>query len=927
MYRFGVSCAAACGALIVATSAFATRSRPCRPPCRSTCSCPRSAVPTEKENDDERGRVTPPSGSESDLSRPRLDEKPQRQVHRLREETTIEQFDMDRSGRSRPGGCGVPVPRYARLAKTYTFEVRQTYSNGRVVDWSGPESSDTPAPPVEAKSSLGGGGEQHPRVIALVVGGLALVLAVVGLSRAREAGAGVTRRARRAHRTGGGSRRRSRCRRRLRARRLVHTVPSASGDRQHARPAGRSPTARRSSRASRSSRSPTRRRTRRRPGRRARSATDPDTLVVPLKHLEEGWYLVYWRVISVDGHPVRGAFTFAVGPNPGPPPQFVIPSISRDGRDAAAARRPLDRLPLADGRDRPVRPADAIARPVVRRVPGTSLRAVSIAFFVALAVALVATPGLRPARDGRVRAALGLRRRRARAADARLRVRPRLPRPRARASRSSRVAAALAIWLDRPEREQRSVAELLALDRRARWRPRRRSSFPGLAGHAAQTSPRGLSSLFDWLHLAAGSIWVGGLIGLLVLWRSLPAARRVAGLVGLRAAFLERRVRSVLVADRLRASARRSSTCRRSPRCGRPRTARRCSSRSALLGAALLLAAVNLAAHQAAARGRARAPGARRAGAACCCAGSSAARCCSSGRDLRRRRALEPAAAARRRSRRSAAPRARRAGPRRRGRQTRTATGSTSTSPRTARPCRTPSGRHHARTASRSGTPTCARSRCWTWRWEQAYRLAETARRLRALGARARDGRALGALVRRSAPKAASRSPSCSSTGPTDERADVTRLAARCWRSRAGVAAVLVVALLAVDAWLERRARRGVCVRRRARRARADGDPASDYLLVQSVFLPFNAKVDPQASKELADTIRAANERGLQGQGRRSSGSRLRPRHGVLPLQQGAAVLLQFLGLELSFQVPRSPAFVMPNGYGVSTDGKADPVG
>jgi copper transport protein len=37
--------------------------------------------------------------------------------------------------------------------------------------------------------------------------------------------------------------------------------------------------------------------------------------------------------------------------------------------------------------------------------------------------------------------------------------------------------------------------------------------------------------LFDWLHLSAGSIWVGGLIGLLVLWRSFPVARRTAGLV------------------------------------------------------------------------------------------------------------------------------------------------------------------------------------------------------------------------------------------------------------------------------------------------------------------------------------------------------------------------------------------------------------
>src|SRR5947207_15638412 len=44
-----------------------------------------------------------------------------------------------------------------------------------------------------------------------------------------------------------------------------------------------------------------------------RSPADPDTLLVPLRHLPQGWYLVYWRVISVDGHPVRGAFTFAVG--------------------------------------------------------------------------------------------------------------------------------------------------------------------------------------------------------------------------------------------------------------------------------------------------------------------------------------------------------------------------------------------------------------------------------------------------------------------------------------------------------------------------------------------------------------------------------------------------------------------------------------
>jgi uncharacterized protein YcnI len=67
-------------------------------------------------------------------------------------------------------------------AKTYTFGVRQTYSDGSVVDWSGDESSDTPAPTLEARSSLGGGGSSTLAIVAIVVGGIGIVLGGLALA-------------------------------------------------------------------------------------------------------------------------------------------------------------------------------------------------------------------------------------------------------------------------------------------------------------------------------------------------------------------------------------------------------------------------------------------------------------------------------------------------------------------------------------------------------------------------------------------------------------------------------------------------------------------------------------------------------------------------------------------------------------------------
>ena len=65
--------------------------------------------------------------------------------------------------------------------KTFTFKVRQTYSNGKVVDWSGPESSDTPAPTVEAVSSIGGSSTSTLTIVALVLGAAGVVLGIVAL--------------------------------------------------------------------------------------------------------------------------------------------------------------------------------------------------------------------------------------------------------------------------------------------------------------------------------------------------------------------------------------------------------------------------------------------------------------------------------------------------------------------------------------------------------------------------------------------------------------------------------------------------------------------------------------------------------------------------------------------------------------------------
>ncbi len=60
-------------------------------------------------------------------------------------------------------------------AQSYTFGVQQTYSDGSIVNWSGPESSASPSATIQAVSSIGGGGTSTLTIVALIIGVLGLL--------------------------------------------------------------------------------------------------------------------------------------------------------------------------------------------------------------------------------------------------------------------------------------------------------------------------------------------------------------------------------------------------------------------------------------------------------------------------------------------------------------------------------------------------------------------------------------------------------------------------------------------------------------------------------------------------------------------------------------------------------------------------------
>ena len=106
------------------------------------------------------------------------------------------------------------------------------------------------------------------------------------------------------------------------------------------------------------------------------------------------------------------------------------------------------------------------------------------------------------------------------------------------------------------------------------------------------------------------------------------------------------------------------------------------------------------------------------------------------------------------------------------------------------------------------------------------------------------------------------------------------------------------------------------CTSFRAARSWGDGDPASDVLLAQSIFYPYQPKVSPGLEAALEKTLHAA-----------ASAARLHLKVAIIGTPEELGLVpnffghpqayAQFLDREISFNQPQQLLVVMPAGFGV----------
>jgi hypothetical protein len=105
--------------------------------------------------------------------------------------------------------------------------------------------------------------------------------------------------------------------------------------------------------------------------------------------------------------------------------------------------------------------------------------------------------------------------------------------------------------------------------------------------------------------------------------------------------------------------------------------------------------------------------------------------------------------------------------------------------------------------------------------------------------------------------------------------------------------------------------------------AQANGDPASDYLISQPVFLPFESKVSDTAADELTQLLAAAKAKGVE---MRVALIATRGDLGAVPvLFNKPQRYADFLGQELVYFYKGLLLVVMPDGYGIFKNGKPLP--
>ena len=105
--------------------------------------------------------------------------------------------------------------------------------------------------------------------------------------------------------------------------------------------------------------------------------------------------------------------------------------------------------------------------------------------------------------------------------------------------------------------------------------------------------------------------------------------------------------------------------------------------------------------------------------------------------------------------------------------------------------------------------------------------------------------------------------------------------------------------------------------------ARADGDPASDYLLSQDTFLPFDANISKEQAAQLNTVVADAKKQGFTI---KVAVIAKQFDLGAVPSLYGKPkTYARFLGQELFFLYKGRLLIVMPKGYGASRGGKPLP--